>query len=809
MLSDIMVHWEIKMGEKEERILLESILTRPTVLSDEQKAAVTAEERYVKIIAGAGAGKTETLTRRIVYLLLVKDVRPSEVVAFTFTEKAAQGLKSRIYQRVEQLAGTEVSSRLGEMFIGTIHGYAKRLLDDHFGTGKYGVLDENQEIAFLMRHGWSLKLAEYGRNYVDGCQNFLRTISMVWDEMLDTSFLEKKAKAFSKRMRSYERMLDEHCQLTFGRMMNLATTKLRERPEVVYGIKHLVVDEFQDINRAQAELIETIGQTASLFVVGDPRQSIYQWRGSNEVFFSSFAERHPGLREVNITENRRSGKSIVYAANRFADTFETARYEPMQPTRGQNGLVGLAENPTAEEEAAWLADQVEHLVENGLSYGDIGIMMRSVTTSGGPILDEFRNRRIPFMVGGKTGLFRRDEAQALGRIFAWLWDDGFWVENAWKWDDKVTGNNLLDTALEYWVDAVGPRMPNDARDQLKALRDEVNEERSKMRNFSQIYQRIIVALGFKALDHEDLNDATIMANLGRFSELLTDYETANRLGGRQPQWKRDLKGLCWYMNSYANQAYGEGEAEDPRGVDAVMLMTVHQAKGLEWPVAFVVSMSERRFPSKNVGRHQDWCGLPRELFDVVRYEGSLEDERRLFYVAITRARDVLVLSHFNRKTNALRRSRFIDDLGPTTLMPLGNGESLPDVDLKSQSTDTEMLTFSAGEIITYGRCPYSYLLGNVWGYQPGLNQGLGYGNSLHHCLRSASEMVKQGMNPASSVATAVEEDFYMPFAGGKVFDDFRNKALDTLVNFADKYSGDFGRIEEVEYRPRGCASTRW
>lgn len=790
------------MRKESKKDTLNQILVTPNELSPEQKAAVIAKERQVKIIAGAGAGKTETLTRRIVYLLLIENVKPSEIVAFTFTEKAAQNLKERIYQRVDLISGHDAAVRLGEMFIGTIHSYAKRILDDHFNTGKNGVLDENQEIAFLMRHGWGLGLDNFGKNYIDGCHNFRRTVNMVWDEMLDMEEVKRRAAQFHEAMTKYTQLLRDHHQFTFGWMMHLAAIKLGEKPEVMSNVKHLIVDEYQDINQSQSILIETIGKTAGLFVVGDPRQSIYQWRGSDERFFSKFADTFKGTREITIKENRRSTDLVVKNANTFAGSFESTKYSPMETVRKVPGYLGLAESHQPSDEAFWLVNQIERLVnKNGLAYSDIGIMMRSISTSGGPLLDEMRRRRIPFIVGGKLGLFRRDEAQAVGRIFAWFSDEGFWVQNPWRWNDQITGDDLLESALTYWFNVGGQRVPSNSRERLEELKKDILYSNRGLPNFTEIYHRVLDALGFHSLDHEDRNDATVMANLGRFNELLTDYEVANRLGGRQISWKRDLKSLCWYMNSYATRAYEEGAPEDTRGVDAVQVMTVHQAKGLEWPVVFVTSMVERRFPSSMIGTARNWCGIPRELFDVARYEGSIEDERRLFYVAITRARDALVVSYFRKKSNYVSMSDFVDALMLDSFASVGGQVNLPKLTVDNQAIEQEMLTFSAGEIITYERCPYMYLLGNVWGFQPGLDQALGYGNSLHHCLRRASELVKkEGINPASAVATAVDEDFFIPYAGGEVFQTFKNSALETLVTFADKYAQDFGNIEEVEYR---------
>lgn len=165
--------------------LIEKILNTPSRLSKDQKEAVLSKSRYNRIIAGAGAGKTETLTRRIVYLLAVEDVKPAQIVAFTFTEKAAQSMKSRVYQRVGEICGETATANLGEMYIGTIHAYAKRVLEDHFRFGNYNVLDDNQEIAFLMRHGWNMGIQKLGDSYAECCRAFLRTVNMVWDEMLD------------------------------------------------------------------------------------------------------------------------------------------------------------------------------------------------------------------------------------------------------------------------------------------------------------------------------------------------------------------------------------------------------------------------------------------------------------------------------------------------------------------------------------------------------------------------------------------------------------------------------------------------
>ena len=638
--------------------LVEKILTTPKRLSGDQRKAVLSESRYNRIIAGAGAGKTETLTRRIVYLLAVKEVPPASIVAFTFTEKAAQSMKSRVYQRVGEICGEKATANLGEMYIGTIHAYAKRVLEDHFRFGNYNVLDDNQEIAFLLRHGWEMGLNVPGSSYSNCVRDFLRTVNMAWDELLDEKTLNKRAPEFFRKLKHYEDLLKEQRLLTFGRIIYEAVLKLRQAPDTLSKVKYLLVDEYQDINRSQAELIEYVGKNGSIFVVGDPRQSIYQWRGSDERFFSSFSEKFPDTLQVSINENRRSGKRIVWNANKFASSFERGHYDAMEPTRSEEGFVGIASNETAEKEASWIVKQIQALMKDneGLKFSDFGILTRSVSTSAGPLIDLLKEKRIPYIVGGKVGLFKRDEAQAVGQIFAWFSDEGFWTIDAHNWCEKITGDDLLESALQCWDAAHTHSHPREARQKLLKIKEDLNSDDSSYNNFTKIYYDVLTALGFCNLNHDDRNDAAVMANLGRFNNLLTDFESANRFGGHSPRWAKDLKDLCWFMSTYAISAYEEQPSDDIRGVDAIQVMTVHQAKGLEWPTVFLFATVVRRFPSSMVGREQDWCGVPRDMFDVTRYESDKDDERRLFYVAITRAKDALIVSHFSKLTEPFREA---------------------------------------------------------------------------------------------------------------------------------------------------------
>jgi len=780
--------------------VLKAILETPHPLSEEKKEAVVSDSRYLRIVAGAGTGKTETLTRRIAYLLLYKNEDPSSIVAFTFTERAAQSMKSRIYERVRQLKGEEACARLGEMYVGTIHGYCLRILEDVFGYGDHDPLDENQQMAFILREGWSLGLGQDGP-YSRNCAEFLRSVDVVYDELLDREKLGRKVPRFLRHLERYEELLEGHRLITFGQMIALTVQKLEANPQVLSGIKHLIVDEYQDINLAQDKLIRLIGRNASIFIVGDPRQSIYQWRGSNEQCFEEFLNNFPDCKKVTIKENWRSVPIIVKVANAFAETFERAKYESLNATRKDNGIVSVLDCENPDSEAEWVAEQIKQLVEvkKGCGYSDIAILLRSVSTSAKPFLTVFRRNNFPFLVGGKVGLFQRDEAQAVGRLFAWLSDRGFWREGFYGQGSQIDGDDLLRTGIEKWEAVNGSgSLPKNLPRKVRSWKQKVLNDGFK--DFTSMYQELLVTLGFLNLDPSDKLQAAVMANLGRFNTLLTDYEASIRLGGQKPDWEDALKGLCWYMNTYATGAYEEQPVEDLRGIDAVQVMTVHQAKGLEWPVVFLPCLTAKRFPTSKAGQRQHWF-IPRDMegFDVKRYEGGIEDERRLFYVAMTRARDVLCLSHFRRIRIYQSPSPFLGTV-QKYVKKIGEGDNLPSTQIKASLESDEIQTFSPSEIITYLRCPYLYCLREMWGYKPRLDVALGYGKSLHYCLRCASERIKEGADAEMAIRDLVRAKFHLPYAGGKPLETMKNAAEKILTQFVKRHEQDMQRIQEVEAR---------
>lgn len=774
------------------RSVLEDAIARKIAegLSDTQRGVVLSSAQYLRILAGAGAGKTETITRRVLFLL--QGVQPSAIVGFTFTERAAAQMKERIYLRTEAILGSQASTNLGDLYVGTIHAFAMSLLQEYFGYGNYSVLDDNQEMAFILREGWGLGLGPGGRlaptwNYAENCRVFLSSANVVYDELIDRERLAGTDPEFADKLGRYEALLEQHCLLTFGRMIYLVVRHLEREPQVLARYQHLIVDEYQDINKAQETFIDLICQHASCYVVGDPRQCIYEWRGSDPGCFGRFADRYQA-HTVEIRQNRRSTTSIVAAGNVVARHLnDELLRRSMERVRPETGRVALFEHKTPPEEAAWLASQVQALVAgNVCRYQDIAILLRSVNTSAGPILEALRARQIPYLVAGKVGLFRRDEAQALGALFNWCAQMD-WPTDAWG-REAIPGQRIPEFVSWMWPARVPARGLEEFRRELLA---------GRYQHFTDAYQDLLVRLGVPGWDPDDSQDAVRLANLGRFNTLLGDYETARRLGGDWGNWEQDVRGLAWFIRSHALTAYEEQAAEDLRGVDAVQLMTVHQAKGLEWPVVFVPALADRRFPSIMTGRVRQWL-LSTSLFDADRYHGSVDAERKLFYVAVTRARDGLALSYFRRISNRATRSRFVNelDLG-VSAPPTG-----PFIERVGQllASDEEVLTFSATEIIEYLRCPHFYRLRNLWGYQGGVVPELGYGKAIHHILHLMADEARRGGDHQQVLDRLVDEHFHLPYAPRGESAALRDAARRMLQRYMAQHRSEFAHVGEVEAR---------
>jgi DNA helicase-2/ATP-dependent DNA helicase PcrA len=774
------------------------------VLAGDALRAVRHRGSHLQIVAAAGSGKTEVVAQRVADLL-ADGVAPAGIVAFTFTERAAAELRQRIAERVDDRLGPVALDQLGGLFVGTIHAYCFQLLRTHLPRYEtYDVLDDNQLTAFLAREATRLGmkvLDPQGRDRLfASIRAFLRGVDVVENELLDPAAMPRP---FRTVLTDYLATLERYRLLTFGQQVVRAVREL-ERPEVreraLADVRHLIVDEYQDVNPSQEHLIELLaGPGVELCVVGDDDQAIYQWRGSDIGNIVSFGRRYPGVATFEITINRRSRPGIVGVANRFAATIPGRLVKSMDlhrpPAGGTEVTLWYGADDLAE--ASRIAKLIFDLHGDGVPYRDIAVLVRSQAAYRA-LVAELAATEIPVQPGGRTGLFDQPEALVIGRTFAWLTDVEWRVPG--QWASAVAEDALLDEyAAAFGLDEVGRRR---LRVFLRNWRDAVPRERPAdlVGELFELYEE----LGVKNWDLDDAIEVNRLGTLARFSALLADYESVRRrarpddsvpgeqIGGLdRGEWY--YRNLAIHVVNYAAGAYEGFDGEADVELDAVDLTTVHRAKGLEWPVVFVPS---NRFPSTRTGSRQDWL-VPRTLFPADRYEGSDADERRLFYVALTRARDWVSVSRHERvATRTVRPSPYYDELRDHEAEP--SAITPPPIEPVGTGSPAIELTYS--DLALFLDCAMAYRLRSLLDFQPRLAPELGYGKAVHHVLRTIADTTRvTGTVPTSrEIDMMLDRDFFLPSARRPAHRQLKEAARRLIGEYVTSHSDDLHRTWETE-----------
>lgn len=778
------------------------------VLSGDALAAVEHRGGNVQIIAAAGSGKTEVVSQRVT-ALLAEGVAARGIVAFTFTERAAAELKQRIAVRVEQRLGAAGLDQLTGLFVGTIHAYCFRLLQQYVPRYEtYDVLDQNQLTAFLCREAQRLGLRSFdpaGRNRLfASIEVFIRSVDVVENELLDAAQLDDP---FRSVVQAYQDTLDRYRLLTYGQQVSRAVAALQDTDvalRVHSDLRHLIVDEYQDVNPAQERLIELlVAGGAELCVVGDDDQAIYQWRGSDVANIVGFAKRYPHVASFSITTNRRSRPEIVRTANSFAETIAGRLPKTMgshRAARPPEVVVWRADDELGE--AGWLVDMIERLADRGVAFRDIGVLVR--TRAAYPkLLDQFASFDIPVQPGGRSGLFDQPEAALLGRTYSWLvdhdWRVGFGPAEAPAKPALLDGYAAL-----FRLDGYQRKQLADLLDTWKAAVPNTDRRGDLVGDFYELLD----VLAIRDLDLDDRLGQNRVGTLARFTNLLTDYESVRRRArpdpdapgqqvGGQDRGLWHYKNLAIHLANYASGAYEAFDGEPDVRVDAVDVTTVHAAKGLEWPVVFVPSVTAGRFPSRKVGQRAP-CLVPDGLYDAARYAGTDEDERRLFYVAITRARDWLSVSGHNRVTKQrVAASPYYQALRHHEVEPVFI--STPDVEGRAGDEEGE-LALSFSELAAYLECPRSFRLRTRFGFQPRLAPELGYGKAVHHVMRTIAEHTTRfGSAPdAQAVDRILDESFFLPAANKVVHGELKRAARKLVNTYIEEHAADLYRVWETE-----------
>ena len=606
-------------------------------LNDAQRSAVTAPMEHMLVLAGAGSGKTRVLVHRIAWLNQVEGISPYNFFAVTFTNKAAAEMR----QRVEQLQGIPVTG----MWVGTFHGMAHRLLRNHWKEARlpqsFQILDSDDQYRLVRRVLKSLELdeAKWPPKQAQGFIN-ARKDEGKRPAHIDTS----RNPAYEQMVRiytAYEAACERAGVIDFAELLLRSLELIRDNESLQQHyqkrFRHILVDEFQDTNTIQYALIQLLaGSSNKVFIVGDDDQAIYGWRGARVENIQRFQRDFSSAEVIRLEQNYRSTTTILSAANALIDN-NADRLGKKLWSSGEDGEPVIFYNAYDErDETQFVVDRIKQFVDQGNARSDVAILYRSNAQS--RVFEErFVSEAMPYRVYGGMRFFERAEIK---NALAYL---------------RLIDNQNDDASFERVVNTptrgIGERSVEKLREIAKAYNLSLWQAASRIiedkglatraANALQGFVDLVTGLGADTADmslHEQVDHVVhnvglieyyekekgekAQARVENIEELIT---AARGFDYDRSELEVEMDELTAFLTHAALEA-GEGQAAE--WDDCIQLMTMHSAKGLEFPLVFIVGMEEGLFPSQR----------------SLEEEGKLEEERRLCYVGITRARQQLVLS---------------------------------------------------------------------------------------------------------------------------------------------------------------------
>ncbi|WP_100012502.1 DNA helicase PcrA [Lentibacillus sediminis] len=630
-------------------------------LNKEQQEAVKHTEGPLLIMAGAGSGKTRVLTHRIAYLLGEKDVAPRNILAITFTNKAAREMKNR----VRRLVGP--ASEM--MWVSTFHSMCVRILRrdiDRIGYNRnFTILDSGDQLSVIKQ---ILKDHNIDPKKFDP-RAMLGHISAAKNELITPEVYSEKVGNFFERQVSqvytaYQKRLQKNQSLDFDDLIMQTIHLFKRVPEVLEyyqrRFQYIHVDEYQDTNHAQYFLVKQLASCyQNLCVVGDSDQSIYRWRGADIANILSFEKDYPSSRTIFLEQNYRSTKSILEAANHVIE-HNTGRKPKNLWTENPDGKnIHYYKGATEQEEALFITDKIQELTrEEDFTPNDIAILYRTNAQSRA-IEDTFMKSNLPYQMVGGTKFYERKEIKDMVAYLRLITnpDDDISFERVVNVPKRGIGKTTVDRLRAHAqthdisfneavkeVDFTGvSKKAANALAEFGKLIQSLSQQQEFL-TATDMVEAVLARTGYQEMlkNEATLESQSRLENLEEFMTVTKDFEEA----------AEEDKTLVAFLTDLALIAdIDKVDAEEQENEPKITLMTLHAAKGLEFPVVFLIGMEENVFPHS------------RSMFE----EDEMEEERRLAYVGITRAEQELYLTHAQMRTlygrtNMNPVSRFIHEI---------------------------------------------------------------------------------------------------------------------------------------------------
>ena len=648
-------------------------------MNSEQSEAVRTTEGPLLIMAGAGSGKTRVLTHRIAYLLDEKDVSPYNILAITFTNKAAKEMNAR----VEHLVGEEAQV----IWMSTFHSMCVRILRrdaDRIGIERnFTIIDPTDQKSVIKD---VLKSENIDSKRFEP-RMFIGAISNLKNELKTPEDAQKEANDFHSQMvatvyKGYQRQLSRNEALDFDDLI-MTTINLFERvPETLEyyqnKFQYIHVDEYQDTNKAQYTLVKLLANKfKNLCVVGDSDQSIYGWRGADIQNILSFEEDYPEAKTIFLEQNYRSTKNILNAANEVIKHNSERKPKGLWTANSGGDKIQYYEAMTERDEAEYVVKEIMKHQRSGKKYSEMAILYR--TNAQSRVLEEtFMKSNIPYtMVGGQKFYDRKEIKDLLSylRVIANSNDDislqriinvpkrGIGPSSVEKIQTYALQNNIsmFDALAEVDFIGLSKKVTQECISFYEMIQNLIKEQ--EFLEISEIVDEVLQKSGYRdMLDREQsIESRSRLENLDEFMSVPKDYEENTPL---------EEQSLINFLTDLSLVA----DIDEANTQNGVTLMTMHSAKGLEFPIVFIMGMEESLFPHIRAIKSED--------------DHEMEEERRICYVAITRAEELLYITNattrmlFGRSQSNMP-SRFLKEI-PEDLLDSHTGQKRQTIYPKSQ-----------------------------------------------------------------------------------------------------------------------------
>ena len=665
-----------------------------SILNPEQQKAVETIDGPLLVLAGAGTGKTRVITYRIAYMI-EKGIDPEKILGVTFTNKAAKEMKERLSKIVD-------GSNANKVFLGTFHSFCARFLRKEISVlgymNNFTICDDSDQKGIIKQVMAEMDIHKDHINPADVLNFISNTKSAMLQPYETEIFNNTLAPLFPELYRNYNKMLKNQNMVDFDDLLLLTVNILDEfediREEYRDKYKYLLVDEYQDTNTLQFSLLDRLSEKhKNICVVGDDDQSIYGWRGAKIENILNFPSYFPGAKTIKLEQNYRSTNNILNAANEIISCNSSRHDKQLWSDCGDGDPIKIIIADNEIQEASFIADAIIDSVGISYSYNDIVILYRSNHLSR-LIEDAMRNSKIPYRIIGSKSFYDRKEirdAAAYLKLIINKFDDQS-LQRILSCPPRGIGSKAIEKLREMQRVSYLPmtdliihedflsKVSSKASTSADALIETITKYRQIFTNHEQPLSEI-------AKDY--LNEIGYIKGLLRMyknrDEAEKRYENVQELFNALHQYENNYGSsgtLLEFLELYSLADSNDKEEKDSDNDDAVTLMTVHAAKGLEFKTVFIIAAEEGIFPNERAMN-----------------DNSSEEERRLFYVAVTRAKERLIITRakqrtqFGKKTNRTLRSRFLTEIPEDLTIEKNALDAFEKVSIEAMQKAFENFTF--------------------------------------------------------------------------------------------------------------------